>query len=105
VTWLGEVGDDELAALYRGARCLVYASLYEGFGIPVAEALACGCPVVTTAGSPMAELAGDDAVYVDPTDTASIRDGITRARAAAPRRGVTWAEVARLTTEVYTEVA
>ena len=75
VTWLGEVGDDELASLYRGARCLVYASLYEGFGIPVAEALACGCPVVTTAGSPMAELAADDAAYVDPTDTASIRDG------------------------------
>ncbi len=105
VTWLGEVGDDELASLYRGARCLVYASLYEGFGIPVAEALACGCPVVTTAGSPMAELAGGDAVYVDPTDTASIRDGIARAAAAPPRRGATWADVARLTTEVYAEVA
>ena len=104
-TWLGEVGDDELAALYRGARCLVYASLYEGFGIPVAEALACGCPVVTTAESPMAELAGDDAVYVDPTDSASIRDGIARAAAAPPRRGATWADVARLTTEVYAEVA
>ena len=71
-------------ALYRGARCLVYASLYEGFGIPVAEALACGCPVVTSRDSPMAELAGDDATYVDPTDVASIRDGI--ARAFAPRR-------------------
>jgi glycosyltransferase involved in cell wall biosynthesis len=104
VTWLGEVGDDELASLYRGARCLVYASLYEGFGIPVAEALACGCPVVTTAESPMAELAGGDAVYVDPTDTASIRDGIARAAAAPPRRGATWADVARLTTEVYAEV-
>ena len=105
VTWLGEVGDDELASLYRGARCLVYASLYEGFGIPVAEALACGCPVVTTAGSPMAELAGDDAVYVDPNDTASIRDGIARAFKPAPRRGATWAEVARLTAEVYAEVS
>ena len=87
VTWLGEVGDDELAALYRGARCLVYASLYEGFGIPVAEALACGCPVVTSRDSPMAELAGDDAVYVDPSrrrldprrDRARVRAG------AAPR--------------------
>jgi glycosyltransferase involved in cell wall biosynthesis len=54
VSWLGEVTDEELAALYRGARCLVYASLYEGFGIPVAEALACGCPVVTSRHSPMA---------------------------------------------------
>ena len=71
VTWLADVGDAELAALYRGARCLVYASLYEGFGIPVAEALACGCPIVTSAGSPMAELAGDDAVAVDPTDVAA----------------------------------
>jgi glycosyltransferase involved in cell wall biosynthesis len=42
VRWLGEVSDEELARLYRGARCLVYASLYEGFGLPVAEALACG---------------------------------------------------------------
>src|SRR5581483_1864610 len=52
-TFLGEVTDEELARLYRGARCLVYPSLYEGFGLPVAEALACGCPVVTTAGSAM----------------------------------------------------
>src|SRR5205807_6535559 len=71
VTWLGSVSDDELAALYRGARCLVYASLYEGFGIPVAEALACGCPVVTSAGSAMEEVAGGDATYVDPADVAS----------------------------------
>ena len=87
VTWLGEVSDEELAALYRGARCLVYASLYEGFGIPVAEALACGCPVVTSRDSPMSELAGDDAVYVDPWDTASIRDGHrARVPALAPAR-------------------
>src|SRR5262249_13918499 len=79
VTWLGEVSDEELASLYRGARCLVYASLYEGFGIPVAEALACGCPVVTSVDSPMAEVAGDDAAYVDPYDVGSIRDGIARA--------------------------
>ena len=87
VTWLGDVSDEELAALYRGARCLVYASLYEGFGIPVAEALACGCPIVTSAGSPMAEIAGDDATYVDPHDVESIRAGIARAfaPASAPR--------------------
>jgi glycosyltransferase involved in cell wall biosynthesis len=105
VTWLGEVGDDELAALYRGARCLVYASLYEGFGIPVAEALACGCPVVTSRASPMAELAGDDAVLVDPTDVASIRAGIARAAAAPPRRGLSWTEVALRTEAIYAEVA
>jgi glycosyltransferase involved in cell wall biosynthesis len=105
VTWLGEVGDAELAALYRGARCLVYASLYEGFGIPVAEALACGCPVVTSRGSPMEELAGADATYVDPWDVASIRDGIAHASTPVPRRGASWAEVAAATRAVYAELA
>jgi glycosyltransferase involved in cell wall biosynthesis len=94
----------ELAPLYRGARCLVYASLYEGFGIPVAEALACGCAVVTSRDSPMVELAGDDATYVDPTDIASIRTGIARAFAPAPRRVAEWPEVARATQAVYEEL-
>jgi glycosyltransferase involved in cell wall biosynthesis len=105
VTWLGDVPDEELAALYRGARCLVYASLYEGFGIPVAEALACGCPVVTSAGSAMAEIAGDDAVYVDPLDVASIRAGVEQAFRPAPRRVAEWADVAARTQAVYEEVA
>jgi glycosyltransferase involved in cell wall biosynthesis len=104
VTWLGDVSDQELARLYRGARCLVYASLYEGFGIPVAEALACGCPVVTSRDSPMAELA-PDAALVDPTDVAAIRDGIARATRAEPRRGLSWPEVAERTRTVYVEVA
>jgi glycosyltransferase involved in cell wall biosynthesis len=100
---LGEVGDAELAQLYRGARCLVYASLYEGFGIPVAEALACGCPVVTSRG-PMAELGGDDVTYVDPLDVDSIREGIARAFAPVPRRVAEWSDVARATREVYEEL-
>ncbi len=102
--WLGDVSDAELAALYRGARCLVYASLYEGFGIPVAEALACGCPVVTSEGSAMAEIAGDDATYVDPTDVESIRAGIERATAAPARRIASWTEVAARTRAVYEEL-
>jgi glycosyltransferase involved in cell wall biosynthesis len=104
VTWLGAVPDEELASLYRGARCLVYASLYEGFGIPVAEALACGCAVVTSAGSPMEELAGDDATYVDPLDVDSIRAGVARATRPAPRRIATWPEVAAATRSVYEEL-
>ena len=104
VTFLGRVDDDELARLYRGARCLVYASLYEGFGIPVAEALACGCPVVTSEGTPMAELA-PDAALVDPTSVESIREGIARAVRVQPRVVATWAEVARRTWAVYEEVA
>lgn len=105
VTWLGDVPDVELAALYRGARCLVYASLYEGFGIPVAEALACGCAVVTSRGSAMEEIAGTDAVYVDPEDVASIRDGIEQAAPPSPRRIADWPEIARRTQGVYEEVA
>ena len=105
VTWLGDVPDDELAALYRGARCLVYASLYEGFGIPVAEALACGCPIVTSRDSAMVEIARDDATYVDPRSVESIRDGIERATPPAPRRIASWADVAERTRSVYEEVA
>jgi glycosyltransferase involved in cell wall biosynthesis len=104
VTWLGDVPDEELAALYRGARCLVYASLYEGFGIPVAEALACGCPIVTSRGSAMEEIAGDDATYVDPTDVESIREGIAQAASPPPRRGPSWAQVAARTRAVYEEL-
>ncbi len=105
VTWLGDVPDEELASLYRGARCLVYASLYEGFGIPVAEALACGCPIVTSRGSAMEEIAGDDATYVDPADVESIREGIAQAASPPPRRGQSWAQVAMRTRAVYEEVA
>ncbi len=105
VTWLGEVGDEELARLYRGARCLVYASLYEGYGLPVAEALACGCPIVTSAGSPMQEIAGPDATYVDPTDVGSIREGIARAFRPEPRRVASWEDVVATTQAIYEEVA
>jgi glycosyltransferase involved in cell wall biosynthesis len=105
VTWLGDVSDADLAALYRGARCLVYASLYEGFGIPVAEALACGCPIVTSRGSAMEEVAGGEATYVDPLDVASIREGVARAQRPQPRRIGSWPDVAARTSAVYEELA
>ena len=77
--WVGEPSDDELAALMRGARCLVYPSLYEGFGLPVLEAMACGTPVVTSRGGATEEVAGDAAVLVDPSDPAAVAAGIEEA--------------------------
>jgi glycosyltransferase involved in cell wall biosynthesis len=79
VRWLGRLPDEELAALYRGARCLVFPSLYEGFGIPAAEAMACGTPVVTSAGGATADVVGAAGVLVDPLDPASIAAGIGEA--------------------------
>ncbi len=76
---LGRVSDEELAALYRGARCLVYAPLYEGFGLPVLEAMACGTAVVCPAGGPFDEFAHGVAVTCDPYDPGSIAAAIGEA--------------------------
>jgi glycosyltransferase involved in cell wall biosynthesis len=111
VTWVGRVDDGELARLYRGARCLVYPSLYEGFGIPILEAMACGTPVVTSRGGATEEIAGGAAVLVDPYDVGDIAAGIERASAELRERGLdrarafTWDETARLTERVYEDAA
>lgn len=68
--------DDELSGLYRRALAFVFPSLYEGFGIPVLEAFASGCPVVLSNTSSLPEVAGDAAVYFDPKDTSSIKNAI-----------------------------
>ena len=66
VIWLGNVSSQELVALYHGAMALLFPSLAEGFGWPVIEALACGCPVVTSNRPPLTEIAGADTLFVDP---------------------------------------
>ena len=112
VHWHGRPGDEELAMLYRGARCVVYPSLYEGFGLPVLEAMACGAPVVTSSGGATEEVAGGAAVLVDPVDVAGIAAGIEeaasrrdelRARGLERARHFSWDEAARRTQDVYRE--
>lgn len=83
---LGLVEDRDLPALYSGARMLAMVSLYEGFGLPVLEAMACGTPVVTSNLSSLPEVAGDAALLVDPYDTGAIRDAILELETDADRR-------------------
>ena len=75
---LGYVPERHLGALYNGARALVYPSLYEGFGFPVLEAMACATPVVTSDVSALPEVAGDAAILVSPGDVDAIAGGMDR---------------------------
>jgi glycosyltransferase involved in cell wall biosynthesis len=113
VELLGYVAQDELVALYRGAACLVFPSRYEGFGLPVLEAMASGTPVVATKAGSLPEIAGDAAILVEPGNTPALAGGIERAiadherlRAAGLERAkrYSWAETARLTLGVYREL-
>jgi glycosyltransferase involved in cell wall biosynthesis len=113
VEFAGHVEKQELAELYRGAACLVFPSRYEGFGLPVVEAMASGTPVVATAAGSIPEIAGDAAVLVEPGDPVALAGGIERALADRERlvsvgleraRRFTWAETARRTLAVYQEL-
>lgn len=116
VRFLGFVKDAELAALYRLARASVYPSLLEGFGLPVLEAMASGCPVVTSDRSSMPEVAGDAAILVDPMCVESIANGIRRvwesddlrkdliSRGLRRAASFTWDAAARETVRLYDRV-
>lgn len=114
VRFLGFVPEAELGALYAAASVFAYPSEREGFGLPVAEAMAQGTPVVTSAATSTEEVAGGAAVLVDPFDVSSIASGIDEALdrraelAAAGRaraRELTWAAAAERTLDVYRELA
>jgi glycosyltransferase involved in cell wall biosynthesis len=106
----GYVDRSTLAELYRGAACLVFPSRYEGFGLPVLEAMACGTPVVATPDAAVREVAGDAAVYAEPDRLA---EGVRRALSDRDRlvaagleraRHYSWEETARRTLAAYREV-
>jgi glycosyltransferase involved in cell wall biosynthesis len=78
VEFVGYIPDEDLAEEYRRADMLVYPSIYEGFGLPVLEAMACGTPVVTSTGGSLPEVAGDAAELVDPLDTVGLAAAIRR---------------------------
>ena len=113
VEFRGHVPLEDLAALYRGAACLVFPSRYEGFGLPALEAMATGTPVVATAAGALPEVAGDAAILVEERNPAALAGGIERALADRERlvaaglkraRRFSWAETARRTLEVYREL-
>ncbi|MBI2019525.1 glycosyltransferase family 4 protein [Candidatus Daviesbacteria bacterium] len=84
VKFLGFVSEEDLPVLYSGALAFTFPSLFEGFGLPVLEAQACGCPVLTSSSSSLPEVAGKGAVYVDPYSIDDIVKGIERVK----RKGV-----------------
>jgi glycosyltransferase involved in cell wall biosynthesis len=111
---LGEVSTTQLASLYRRAACLVYPSLYEGFGLPPLEAMACGCPVAASNAAAIPEVCADAAVLFDATDVENMaraiietddrRDAL-RAKGFARAAQFTWDETARRHEQVYRSLA
>jgi len=116
VIFTGYVPDEDLPAIYSAADLFVFPSLYEGFGLPVLEAMACGTPVVCSNTSSLPEVAGDAAILVDPTDVRALAGAMERvltdehlraeiyAKGLGRARQFTWAKAAQETLKVYLEV-
>jgi glycosyltransferase involved in cell wall biosynthesis len=116
VRFLGYLPDETLAVLYRLASVFVFPSLYEGFGLPPLEAMACGTPVVTSNVSSLPEVAGDAAILVDPYDVGSIEEGVRRvltdpvlaatmrAKGILRAREFSWERSVARTRELYCEL-
>lgn len=109
---LGEVSDDDLPALYSGAIACVYPTKYEGFGLPVLEAMQCGAPVITSEDAAVMEVSGGAAIHATESQLASVMESlVTNAEERRHRRelslrraaGFSWDATARLTRDVYME--
>ena len=109
----GHVGTDELVSLMQRASALVFPSLYEGFGLPPLEAMACGCPVACSNTASLPETVGDAARLFDPRDPRAIADAVIDVlaspdewveRGLARARSFSWEATARATDEVYAEL-
>ena len=113
----GYIDDDDLPDLYRGAELLAFPSLYEGFGLPIVEAMRCGVPVITSDRSAMPEVAGGAALLVDPHDANALATALARvlvddelrlslrAKGLARAREFSWPAAARQTLELYRSLA
>lgn len=116
VHFAGRIADRDIAAIYSLAEVFVWPSLYEGFGLPVVEAMACGVPVVTSDTSSLPEVAGKAALIVDPLSTGEIAQAVMRVIDDAPLRGeliakgfvraseLTWRRTASSTLLVYEQL-
>jgi glycosyltransferase involved in cell wall biosynthesis len=116
VIFTGFVAEEDLPALYNGALLFVYPSLYEGFGLPVLEAMACGVPVITSNVSSLPEVAGEAGVLISPTDTEALAAAIRsllddsgrraglRAAGLARAASFSWERAARETLAVYERI-
>jgi glycosyltransferase involved in cell wall biosynthesis len=116
VEFVGYIPDEGLAEEYRRADMLVYPSIYEGFGLPVLEAMACGTPVVTSTGGSLPEVAGDAALVIDPFDVPALAGAIRqiaedqsvaaglRARGLARAAVFTWERTASLQAALYRDL-
>jgi glycosyltransferase involved in cell wall biosynthesis len=117
VVFAGEVPDDDLPAYYCGALCLAFASAAEGFGLPLLEAMACGCPIVASTAGALPEVAGGAAVTVPAGDAARLEGALAvlagdpaararlRSRGLARARAFSWERTARETLAVYEGLA
>jgi glycosyltransferase involved in cell wall biosynthesis len=116
VHFTGYIAEQDLPAIYNGADLFVFPSLYEGFGLPVLEAMACGTPVVTSNKSSLPEVAGDAAILIDPYDVDALANAMHRilsdpdlaeemaAKGMIRAREFSWERTARETIAVYEQV-